>query len=280
MAREVHYYDPTKLTIVGHDEEDESNPLHDERSAWEPDEAMIRNIMVYGIQLPVLVRKEAGIVYVVDGRQRVKAARAAQARQDEAGEFAIKVPCIEVAADDSRVSGIMISTNEVRKDDSVLAKARKAARLMDLLGSREEVALAFGRTTKTVDNWKKLMAADPLVHEAIESSKISATVGIELAAKPRVDQIRALDQLLNDSPATSNSKSEKKKLGDGDGAQKKEHAGVKKGWLRKAMKTGAYEALDHEQKAVLQWILSGHAPQTHWLEQFTWNADEEMGTVE
>ena len=90
MAREVHYYDPTHLIIVGLDIEEDGSPLNDERATWDVDEPMVKNIMVYGIQQPVLVRREAGKIYVVDGRQRVKAARTAASRQDGAGEFSTK----------------------------------------------------------------------------------------------------------------------------------------------------------------------------------------------
>ncbi len=283
MAREVHYYDPTHLIIVGLDIEEDGSPLNDECTNWDVDEPMVKNIMVYGIQQPVLVRREAGKIYVVDGRQRVKAARAAASRQDGAGEFSTKVPCIEVQGDDGRVSGIMISTNEIRNDDAVLAKAAKAARLMDMVGDKEEVALAFGRSTKTLDNWAKLLAADPKVHEAIREGKISAAVGISLSGKSRQDQIVALDQILTESPATTNTpkkKGDEKKKKTSSADPDRQHPGIKKGWLRKAQKTVAYENLDPDRQAVITWILSGHVGKDHWLDKFTWAVDEELDTHE
>jgi ParB family transcriptional regulator, chromosome partitioning protein len=282
MSREVKYYDPTTLVIVGLDRDEESSPLNDERSEWAVDEAMVRNIMVYGIQQPVLIRKEAGTTYVVDGRQRVKAARVAAQRQDESGEFATKVPCIEVTGDDSRVTGIMISTNEIRQDDDVLTKAAKASRLFDMVGDKEEVALAFGKSTKTIDNWTKLLAADPAVHAAIREGKISASVGITLSSKSRQEQIVALDQILEgaNSPATSNSetkpKAPKAPSSSSSSSSTKEHPGVKKGWLRKALKTDAFNQLPIEEQETLQWILSGSAPKGHWVDTFTFEADTEI----
>ena len=281
MSREVKYYDPTTLVIIGLDRDEESSPLNDERSEWEVDEAMVRNIMVYGIQQPVLVRKEAGSTYVVDGRQRVKAARVAALRQDESGEFPTKVPCIEVTGDDSRVTGIMISTNEIRQDDDILIKAAKAARLFDMVGDKEEVALAFGRSTKTIDNWAKLLAADPKVHEAIRDGKISAAVGITLSGKSRQDQIVALDQILEgaNSPATSNPTPKAKNQSSSSSSSSsttKEHPGIKKGWLRKALKTEAFQALPIEEQETLEWILLGHAPKGHWVDTFAFDADSEI----
>ena len=240
--------------------------------------------MVYGIQLPVLIRQEAGKTYVVDGRQRVKSARVAVRRQEGAGEFATKVPCLEVNGDDGRVTGIMISANEIRQDDDVLTKAAKAGRLMDLVGDKEVVAMAFGRSTKTLENWAKLLAADPAVHAAIKEGKISAAVGIKLASKSREDQVIALDQILAPGPGTENPKKDPKKdpkdtTGSTSSADPdRTHPGIKKGWLRKAMKTAAFLALESDQKSVFHWLLSGNADKDHWLDTFTWAADEEMGT--
>ena len=282
MARETSYYDPDTLIIVGLDVDEEGHPLNDERANLEVDENMVRNIMVYGIQQDVLVRREAGKIYVVDGRQRVKAARAAAKRQGDAGEFSIKVPCKEVRGDDVRVMGIMISTNEVRTDDEVLVKAAKAARLMDTLGDKDLVANAFGRSTKTIDNWMKLLQADPQVHKAVKEGKISAAVGIKLAGKSREEQVQALDQILKEGPGTSNKPSgpKKDKMGSKPTSPGREHPGIKKSWLRKALKTEAFERLDEDQQATIRTFLEGHAPTGHWLNSFIYDADEELGSRE
>jgi ParB/RepB/Spo0J family partition protein len=304
MARDIEYINPDNLIIMGLDEEAEESVLNDERATWDVDEALVKNIMVYGIQHPVLVRHEAGKIFVVDGRQRVKAARAASKRQSDAGEYGIKVPCIKVQADDSTVSGIMVSTNENRKDDTVLGRARKAQRLLALVGDEEMVAIAFGRSTKTIQNWQKLLTADPKIHEAIEAGKISASVGIELAGKRRQDQILALDQILEGmSSPVANGKKEKGEAsggggGDGDAlppevgsedgtpepANQPTHTdgggkvqpGVKKAWLRKAVKTDAHHCLEDDQKAVIDWVLTGIAPDKHWLSKYVDSVEEEI----
>lgn len=280
MARDVKNIDPNNLIIIGLDEDGEGNPLEDERATWPIDENMVRNIMVYGIQLPVLIRTEAGKHYVIDGRQRVKCAREARTRQEEAGEIALKVPCLEVQAEDSRVAGIMVSANEIRQDDGILGKARKAERLMALLGEKEEVALAFGKSPKTIENWLLLLTAAPEVLEAVENNKISAQVGIDLARRPRAEQLEVLEQLLTDSPARrtpDSSSSSSSGSTSASGREKREQAGIKKGWLKKAMKTNVYENLDQDYQAVFIWFLTGHAPKDHWLDSFTFDADGEMG---
>lgn len=42
------------------------------------------------------------------------------------------------------------------------------------------------------------------------------------------------------------------------------------------MKTTAYENLEPDQQAVFSWFLTGHIGKDHWLDKFTWDADEEM----
>ena len=108
-------------------------------------------------------------------------------------------------------------------------------------------------------------------------------MGIKLSGKSRQDQISTLDQILSAGPGTSNNPTAPKKTPTQTGGvdrPTKEHPGIKKGWLRKALKTDTFERLGEDEQAVIRWMLDGHAPLGHWLEQFTHNADEEMGTLE
>ena len=282
MAKDITYLDPDAIIIVGSDESLDGSPLEDERAKWDVDENLVRNIMIYGIQQPVLVRQEAGVTYVVDGRQRVKAAREAAKRQSDAGEYKVKVPCMEVQADDTRVSGIMISTNELRKDDSVMGKARKATRLLDLTGDVEDVALAFGRSPRTIRNWMVLLKMAPEVQQAIEDGKISANAAYEgLRELTREEQVKTLDQILQGigAPGTS-------EPGKGDDAKKgksrtsggeKNHPGIKKGWLRKALRTEAAKNLNEDEVAVLKWFLEGWCESDSWMAVFCEEAEQEIG---
>ena len=77
------------------------------------------------------------------------------------------------------------------------------------------------------------------------------------------------------SPASTN-KGKKKTVTRDDVTQVKEHAGVKKGWVRKALRTDAAKELNAEQRGVLSWILDGRAPQDSWLELFITAAESEI----
>jgi ParB/RepB/Spo0J family partition protein len=195
-SKELEYHDPYKLIIIGLDTDDRDHALFDERVFLPVDESLVRNIMVYGIQQPVNVRLEEGKLYVVDGRQRVRAAREAAKRMTGAGEQTIKVPARVTRGDDARVAGIMISNNELRQGDELLVKARKASRLLDQLGGINEVALAFGRTPTTIKNWLSLVEADETVLHAVQNGKLSAAAAIELSAYSRSEQRSKLNLLL------------------------------------------------------------------------------------
>lgn len=282
-TKKVVYIEPTNLYIVGLDDEsDESStitdPLFDERVGLELDENFVRNIMVYGINTPVLCRDEAGRTVVVDGRQRVRAARQANRRFKDAGEVQLKVPVIIINGSDRRVQGIMISANEQRRDDGVLVKAKKAVRMLDLTGSKDEVCIAFGKTAQTINAWIRLVNAVTEIHDAVEAGTISATAAIELAGLPRGEQVEALTRAIEGAGSKSDGS---QKPASAQGARKArngtgQRSYLKKGWLKKAMKTGAFESLKPRQKDIIKWITSGEAPKDSWMDNFVFQAECEI----
>jgi ParB family chromosome partitioning protein len=253
--------------------------LFDERIGLDLDDNFVKNIMVYGINTPVLCRDEAGRTVVVDGRQRVRAAREANHRFSAAGEIQLKVPVVFINGSDKRVQGIMISANEQRRDDTVLTKAKKAARMLAMTGSKEEVAIAFGKTTVTINSWLRLVNAVSDVHEAIEAGLISATAGVELSALPRDEQIAALTDLLKAQKGSTSNPSSKPVSAKAVKAAKggrKQQEGVKRSWVKKVIQTESFKSLKPQQRAVLTWFATGHCEQDSWMDEFMWNAQTEI----
>lgn len=309
MSKEIEYVDPNELIIIGLDTDDrEEHPLFDERAFHEVDNNLVANILVYGIQRAVLVRREAGNIYVVDGRQRVKAARVAAERAAGAGEYAVKVPVRDTRGDDNRIAGIMVSVNEQRRQDTALEKAFKAVRLLDLLGDEEEVCIAFGRSKTTIRNWLSLAEADPRIHAAIKAGKLSTQAGVEISRLHRDDQVEALEKLtrgmsggrVSESAAKEYRKQEAEKanavqnekitnddvLGDAKASKKPSTVGaskpkavqhgVKRTWLRRALKTEAAKTLSDEQVKVLRWFAFGEADAGDWFDDFRFDAETEL----
>lgn len=295
VMRELDYVKPDELVIVGLDTDDgEDHPLWDERITLPIDEALVRSVMVIGVKVPVLVRQEDSKWLVVDGRQRVRAAR--RAAEVETSPFGIKVPIVVQQGDDRAMSTLMVTTNELRQEDGVLTKARKAVRLLGKLGDLEEVALSFGRTPVTISNWLKLAKAHPDIHAAIEAGKISAAAGVELAKmESRDEQKEKLDKMLTAAAqggqrdpskeaaveamtgevlkpiSEAQVKKEREESGD-----RKEQRGIKRTWLKKALKTDAADKLDEDQRRVLEWFVTGEGDDKDWFENFRWDAEAEL----
>ena len=293
MPREIEYIHPNNLIIIGLDTDDESDhPLYDERVFLPVNENLVKNISVYGIQQPVLVRREGGEAYVVDGRQRVRAARVVAKGNANSGEYEVKVPVRDVEGSDGRVQGIMVSTNEQRTEDELLAKAKKAERLLATVGDMAEVAIAFGRSEATIKNWMTLLKADPRVHTAIRGGVLSASAAVAIAKAPRAEQAtilatlssqsdgaiteRAAKDLIDGTSSTSATASSKSTSTRRASGKSHNQSGVKRTWLRKALATDAAKALTADQRAVLDWVANGTAQKGQWFDDFRWDVEAEL----
>jgi ParB family chromosome partitioning protein len=182
---------PENCTLVT----DPAHPLYDPRVHDEPDEAMVRNIMVYGIIEPIIVRKNGDKVEVVAGRGRVKCALEANRRLTAEGKQPIRVPAMLRRGQDAEMYGVLISENECRREDNPLLKAEKAQRLINMGKTVEEVAIAFGVKRQSVDAWLALGDVDQSVLDAVEQGEISATAASHLSKMARGEQVEAFEAM-------------------------------------------------------------------------------------
>jgi ParB-like chromosome segregation protein Spo0J len=183
-------YDPDDLIIVGLDTDDGAeHALWDQRSALPVDEGMVLSILAEGVIVPVIIAKyvgkdeaSLGKAAVVDGRQRVRAAREAKARQVKAGAtVTVRVEAKARRADDKRLALAGIITNEIRQDDGMLVKAEKASRLRAQGATIAEIAMAFGVSTKAIEQWFGLDEASAPVKKAVAAGIISPTAAAKIA---------------------------------------------------------------------------------------------------
>jgi len=168
--------DPVALVLI----DDSSDPLYDVRVKLGPSEGLIRDIATRGIIEPVIITKRGDKPVVVDGRQRVAAAREANKRLVEAGKEPIKVPCVVRRGEDAALFGVLIAANEHRLNDTPLERAKKAQRLIDMGRSIDEAAIAFGVSGGAVRKWLKLLDLPADARKAIESGVISADTALQL----------------------------------------------------------------------------------------------------
>jgi ParB family chromosome partitioning protein len=186
--------DPENLTLVA----DPDHPLYDPRVHDEPDEALVRNIMAYGVIEPIIIRKNGDRVEVVAGRGRVKCALEANRRLTAEGKQPIRVPAILKRGQDAEMYGVLISENECRREDNPLHKAEKAQRLINMGKSVEEVAIAFGVKRQSVEAWLALGDVAPPVLDAVEKGEISATAASKLSGMDRESQVQTFEALKSE----------------------------------------------------------------------------------
>lgn len=196
--KSVYTADPEDLVIIGLDTKHKKgeHPLWDERAKAPVDEAMVCNMMVYGVLETVSACREGDDVVLVNGRTRTKAAREANRRLRAQGSATIRVPILFKAGDDARLFGVMVSANEHRKADDILVKASKAVRMLDFCGDVTEVANAFGVTKQTLHDWGALLSVAPEVKKAIRAGDISSSAAVVLAKLPREAQVASLDEMV------------------------------------------------------------------------------------
>lgn len=193
--------EPESLVIVGidtprYDAQGNEHPRYDERVECPLREEFVLNVMALGVKKNILVTKVDGRAFVVDGRQRVRAAREANKRLVARGELPMRVPVVQQKGEESLLAAIAVATNEFNLEDTPLVKARKAQRLRDLGRTDAEIAIAFGVTPKTIQNWAKMNGLSLPVKQAVEAGKLDASAAVHLHDLPVVQQRAQLDALI------------------------------------------------------------------------------------
>jgi ParB family chromosome partitioning protein len=185
LEASVIYADPESLVII----EDRADPLWDPRADLPVSESLKRNLGRLGAIEPIVARRRGDRTIVIDGRQRVRAARALNRDLRDHGSEPMKLPVvIRMAEDDGEVMEVAISANELRVDDSPLDRARKAARLHKLGRSLSEVAVAFGVSKAAVQSWWRLLELHPDVQQAVSEGRARVGEAVWEIGKLAVDK--------------------------------------------------------------------------------------------
>jgi ParB family chromosome partitioning protein len=192
----LYHIEPERLRIIGRDTQDgPEHDLWDDHAILPPYEEYVQSAMALGILEPVICTVHDGVAFVVDGRRRVVAAREANKRLRKQHQPAITVPV--VAKDGKRVGNetfsiVLVALNEIRLDDPIDVKMKKAKRLVERGANVKMVAMAFGKTVATVKNWLDALSADPSVVQAMNDGSVSATSAAILSKLPQAKQPQAV----------------------------------------------------------------------------------------
>lgn len=199
-------FDPKALVIVT----DPKHPLYDERHALPVSEPMVLNIMHQGVIEPVVITKdpETGQVLVVDGRQRVKCAIEANRRLKAKGCEPVQVMGVPRRGDGAALAGVMVSTNEIRQDDTPMNRAKKMARLIEMGRTEADLALLFGCSGATVKNCLALLDCSAPVRKAVETGALPVTAAYKMSKLDPEVQKTTLDSMLT---AAGDEKSKRKR---------------------------------------------------------------------
>jgi ParB family chromosome partitioning protein len=256
--------DPEGLVIIGLDTEDgPEHVLWDKRAKKATNAALVHDIMAHGILEPVLIYRNGTTIEVVDGRQRVKAARKANElllERDGAEAVLIKVPCMRRTGDETALFKVMISANAQRENLDQLEEAALMARAVERGMSEEECAVHFGLNKQTVKNRLALNSVTGEVKAAIVEGKIPATAAMKLAPLARDEQKEALAELIEsgDTSGEAAARTTRKVKAKKNGHAKEEnsHPTPGKRLLRKIIESEtASEAIDANALAAIRWIL-------------------------
>ena len=186
-------FQPDALHLI----DDPAHPLYDERIHLPLSEAIVLNIMEYGVLEPIIVWKdpETGKTCVVDGRQRVRHTLEANVRLAKKGKDLLLVPGVAKRGSAVRMSNYMISANEIRQADTPLGRAKKMAALLDRSHDEQDLALMFGCSVKTVAATLALLDCTHAVQDAVEAGKVNVTQARQLSKMTPEEQRKKVQEL-------------------------------------------------------------------------------------
>lgn len=212
-------FDPDDVVIVGIDTADgPEHPLYDPRIHLPIDDGLTASILGTEerpgkVLVPILIVKYEGVVKalhgkpaVVDGRQRIRSAREAKkilAKQDGARKIAVEAKAQR--GDELALMLMATTTNELRRDNDMLAKADRAVFLRSRGATIEDVALAYGVTAKAIEQWYALAdGATAPVRKAVHQGQLSPTAAAKIAKLDGKEaQEEALTEVLSSGGRTT-----------------------------------------------------------------------------
>lgn len=268
---------PEEVVIIGLDTTDgREHPLYDPRVHLPVTEADIANVMEHGVLKPGLVRKEnlpggKSRAVVLDGRQRVKWARAANARLREVLEGKelesklIRVPFIpkQQLGDGTKQLRVGIAAN-LHKESDFMIKAEQASRALERGVSKKDVAADFGVSEQAVDQWLQALTLGGKLQDLVRRGIWAPSTAIQYSdlSEEEQDKIIAECELLGISaPSSTEAKAarsaRKRNNGNGHSVQRAVGAGT----IRKLVAhEGFMGGLEPEMQAFLK-FLSGEPNQ-------------------
>lgn len=194
VSREnIYLVPPEELTIIT----DKDHPLYDERVKLPLSVTLVASVKKRGIIVPILVRRNGELLEVVEGRQRVRAALAANEEMAKnGGGDPIRVRYRMVKGEDKDMGEIMVIANAYRVEDPPSMRASKMQRYIDKGYADSELSVLWNVTPQTIKNTVELLNCTPKVRKAVDALELTEGAARELSRMPREKQDDALVALL------------------------------------------------------------------------------------
>lgn len=246
-------FDPNDLVIIGKDTDDgPGHNLYDPRIKLRLSESMVLSIMAQGVLENVTVTSLDGKPVVVDGRRRVLHAREALARMKAADKSAVlRIPVAFRKDTDAGLFATMVVANSHRLNDDPVAEARKAETMRERhSASDDDIAKAFGWTTQTVRNRRKLLTLPAKVLRLVQMGKVSVTAALAMSGMEAEEAIEAAEEIAAEDGESTHGQAKRVRAAKDEDAE----PAIGKRFIKKILASEAAESLSDDTRKTLQWI--------------------------
>lgn len=208
--RDALAFDPEDIRLIGLDPQPKGDtsdptkdPLYDPTVTRPPLESFVLNIQELGVLEPVIVENRGKLadgtadIVCVDGRDRIKGARAANERLKRAGLAPILVYAVlRKHKTDRDAVAAMDSANGQRRVEDPMTRAWKMQRAADYGHDPESIAQQWRCSASTVKNSLALLELHPKVQAAIQAQRVGPIAALRaLGELPKAAQVEKLPEL-------------------------------------------------------------------------------------
>lgn len=201
--------------------DDPTHELSDIKRLRAPlDEPFYFGVEFAGVKVPITCKKYNGVLFVVVGRKRLRAARRANIARAMRGEPPMVITyIIEASNDKAKLAGLVMLENNARTDDDHGTKVDKLRAFMERYNCDLEVAAHYANEKPNV--LKAWLAFDESaiddIKAAVYSGQMSISAGIEISRAGNPEQqaqalqlaLGGLDDVAPDvAPTTSDASAE------------------------------------------------------------------------
>jgi ParB family chromosome partitioning protein len=249
------FFDPEDLHLVT----DKSHPLYDPRVELDVSESLVASIAYFGVKEPVIVWKdpETGKTCVLAGRQRVKAARAANKLLKKRGEPPKMVKAIVERGEKPNLLATMKIENEGRVEPTASERAKSAAQLLAAGYDEATVAIILHCSRSALKNYLALLDAPAVIRNAVDAGKLSATHAYSLSKLEPAEAKEKLGKMLSAAEGTNGTRQRAAKMREAtDGPKGRSRKEVQR--LRDELNSAKPGAVLTGWLSALDWVLGKH----------------------